>query len=503
MAQSKTSANSTSTVAELQQFYNEHKDFFDKQNHVLQLRDIQQVYAPKRIPTIDKAELKSLIQNIGGSEVRLRNTARYLFYRSNVFFRIVYWYATMFDLKCRQVIPKYDLTKAQNNDAMLKSYNKTLDVLEIMNLHDNMTEALINVFAQDVYFAIRYMDKTGMFFFPLDPDECIIDGRYSTGDFSFAVDMSKWNNKRRQQVIDYVGSPLKEMFEEYQRTKVRYIHVPDKYAFCLKFRTDTWDTVVPPLLPTFLQMAGLEDLVDIQAEKDELSIYKLIYMPMPVLSGAKQPDEFEVTPDISLRYLQKMIDRGSVPPNVAVGAIPGEGLKVIDFERDATDDTNNVEKASNQILQTAGGGAVINASNITSTAAFNAWLKSETEFAISTLLPQIAGFTNRVLNYELGKNACKVKYFEVSVYTKDSLAEQLLTSCQYSFSNRLAYNTLLGISEKDTLAMIYFETEVLKLQDIMKYPLQSSYTASGEVGQGAPTKDDDDLTESGERARNS
>jgi hypothetical protein len=51
-----------------------------------------------------------------------------------------------------------------------------------------------------------------------------------------------------------------------------------------------------------------------------------------------------------------------------------------------------------------------------------------------------------------------------------------------------------------------FESQVLKLQDLMMYPLQSSYTMTGEetgeVGQGAPEKNPEELTPSGDRSRN-
>ena len=229
-------------------------------------------------------------------------------------------------------------------------------------------------------------------------------------------------------------------------------------------------------------------------------------MPMEVLSGAKDADDFAISPDLSLKYLQKMIDEGNIPENVSVGAVPGKELKTIDFEKSVDGDTNSVEISSNQILQTAGGGAVINANNITSTAAFNAWLKAETEFAISPLLPQIDGFCNLQLSFMV-KKPCKVKHFECSVYTRDTLADSLLTSCQYGYSNRLAYGTLVGVSEKEQLAQIYLETEVLKLQDKMIYPLSSSFTTSNngytpETGQGAPTKDDDELTPEGDASRN-
>ena len=328
-----------------------------------------------------------------------------------------------------------------------------------------------------------------------------------TGNYSFSMDMSKWKSAQRQQIIEFIGSPLKEMYAEYQRdTTKRYVHCPDEYAVCFKFRTDDYNLVVPPFLPLFLQLAGLEDLVDIQAEADALSIYKLIYMPMEVLSGARNSDDFAISPDLSLQYLQKMIDDGAVPGNVGTAAIPGKELKTIDFEKSVDKDTNSVEVSSKQILQTAGGGAVINANNITSTAAFEAWLQSETEFVISTLLPQIDGFCNLQLSFMV-KKPCKVKHFECSVYTQDKLAKKMFESCQYGYSNRLAYGTLIGVSEKEQLVQIYLETEALKLQDKMIYPLSSSFTTSNdgytpEVGQGAPEKDADELTPAGDDSRN-
>lgn len=506
MAQKSNSASGTSktpTVAEIRQWYITNKakieKFANAKDSIRTLRDVTKT-TTRNISSIDKESLKAYFSNVGTSEKGMRTTARYMYYRSNILFRLVNWYADMWDLNCRKVIPPYTLTKENNDDKMLKSFQNTLDILDRMDLQGNMTELFINIYREDVVYAIKYLDDTGMFFYVLDPDECIIDTRYSTSDFGFAMDMSKWRTNQRQKIIEYLGSPLSDMYSEYESTNVKYIHCPDEYATCFKFRTDIWDTVVPPFVSLFLQLAALEDLVDIQAEADALSIYKLIYLPLKVLSGSKESDNFEVTPDISLEYFNRML--GAIPENVGAAVVPGDELKYIDFSKTVDSDTSSVEQASNQILQTAGGGAVINSNNITSTAAFNAWLKSETEFAMSTLLPQIKGWVNRMIAYDVS-NPSKVDFLPVSVYTRESYAESLLKSCQYSFANRLAYNSCLGVSEKETIAMLHFENEVLKLPDIMQFPLSSSFTQTGEETGGAPQKDDGELTESGDRMRNS
>lgn len=511
----KPSANGTSkanhSTDEMREWFEKNRksveNYAKSKQSIVTLRDITQGISTRTINTIDKEELKTLIKTIGSSEKKLRQTSRYLFYRSNVYFRIVMWYATMFALNCRLVTPQYSLSSKNNANTMLKSYESTLDYLEILDNQGSMVEALINVFIQDVYYAIRYSDENGTFYYPIDPDWCVIDSRYDK-DFGFAIDMSKYSSQKQQKIVEYIGYPLDEMYKEYQETGNKYVHCPDDVAFCLKFRTDTWDVVAPPMLATFLQLAGLEDLVDIQAEADALSVYKMIYMPLTVHSNSNDVDDFEISPDLAHEYFNRMLSNGAIPDNVGAAIVPGEELKTIDFSKTVDSDTNSVEQASNQILQTAGGGAVINANNITSTAAFNAWLKSETEFATSTLLPQIDGYTNRILAYELGSNACKVKHLPVSVYTQKDLADQFLTANQYSYSYRLAYGTLLSVPEKDTLAMLYFENDVLQLHKTMCHPLASSYTSTGEDADytpepsGAPTKDDGDLTPSGDASRN-
>jgi hypothetical protein len=90
----------------------------------------------------------------------------------------------------------------------------------------------------------------------------------------------------------------------------------------------------------------------------------------------------------------------------------------------------------------------------------------------------------------------------VSVYTKEDVQATLLESCQYGFSNRLAYNTFNGISEKATMAMNLLENTILGLPEKM-IPLSSSYTQSGTNDEGGrPKTPDDELSDSGERTRN-
>lgn len=477
--------------------------YFDSNNTTARLLRDRNKASNKSITSYTRETLRTFLKAPGNNEINLRNASRYLYYRSQIYFRLVNWYASMWDLRCRKVIPQYDLTKDNDGTKMLKSYNDTLDLLQTYNIQENWYDVVVKCYTEDVCYSIFYRDETGSFFYILDPDECRIDGKYMTGDFSFAINMSKWRNAQKQQLIEWLGEPFTSMWGEYESSGENFIHVPDEYAACFKFRSETWDVIIPPFVSIFQDLVGLNDLADIQAVADQQSIYKLLVLPMKILSGAKQSDDWEISPEILKEYFNIMLDN-AIPDYVSAAMVPGEGLDVISFADSAADkDIDRIQNTQDNILSTAGGGAVLNARNINSTAAFKAWLRAETEFAISSLLPQIQGFTNRMLSHDTG-NPCKVEYFEVSVYTKEELAEQLLSSNQYGYNNKIFYNTLLGISEKATIAMNFLEESVLELHNKMIYPLQSSYTTSnnGEVGQGRDTLPDDEIEPSTERSRN-
>lgn len=513
MARKKNSASSTSkdlTVAEKAAIYNANKTSFAATDDAVKLlRDITKSFDHLKVNTFDKDTLRQYMKNIGSNEKNLRNVSRFLYYNSHIYFRLVRFYSSMTRLDCRKVIPNYELGSNTNKDTFLKNYYASLNILENINLQNNVQECLERVFVEDVCYGLFFMDETGSFIYILDPDYCVINSRYQTGNFGFAIDMSYYNNAKRKKEMEWIGEPLVSMYNAYKETNVKYQSVPDEYCFCLKFRSDTWNTAIPPFVSLFNSIINLNDLQNIQAVADEQQIFKMIYMKMKPISGSKRADDFELSPNLAIEYFNRMLAE-ALPDYVAGSVIPGtDDLGVIDFSDSADTDTDRVENAQTTILNTSGGGMVLNTSKITTQAGFEAALKAETEFALSSIIPQLDGFVNMILINKLKNKAAKVKHFEVSVYTIDKFAESLLKANQYSFAMRLAYGTCLGFSEKDQLAEMFLENEVLNLPELMQYPLSSSFTQTGEttdgytteVGQGAPEKDAGDLSDAGSRSR--
>lgn len=490
------------TAAELREWYEQNKkeiaNFAKADNAIKQLTDISKT-TTKTISAFNKESLRTYLQNIGSNQKNLRNLSRYLFYRCHAYYRLIMYNSTMFDLTARTVVPQYDMLNPPDRESFLKDYQETLDVLDRLNLQFEMLKAYTTCFIEDVFYGCVYYDETGMFILPLPPDYCKIVGIYSSSDFSFAMDMSYFRN--RQTLLEYYGEPFQQMYKAYQNDTQngKWQIMPDEYCICLKARAEDWETILPVFSGLLNSIISLIDLEDIQAIADEQEIYKMIWLELETITNSDECNDWKIDPKIVIQYFNRMINE-ALPDYTTAAIIPGK-LDQVSFNNDKATDTNKISKATESLFNSSGGCQVLNSASISGTTAFEAAIKADTELAISMLLPQTQNWLNRMLTYWVS-NPAKVTFFEVSSYTKETLKKDLLESCQYGFSNILAYNSLNGISEKSTIALNYLENTCLNLTEMFK-PLQSSHTQTTDTSDtgGAPTKDPEDLTDNGSKTR--
>lgn len=399
----------------------------------------------------------------------------------------------MFCLYARSVIPNYDMTKTNNPNKILKSFQATVDELDKMRLQQEWYPIIVTNFIQDVSYNIWIEDDDGVFVLPWPADSARISGKYMTGEFSFVIDVTYLRS--HQELIEYFPEVFEELYRNYEKTSEKWQPMPEEFSMCTKYRSEDIETALGPLMPMANSIINLLDLEDIQAVAAEQEIYKLIWYELETLDGTDSPDDWKVDIDLAVKYFNKMVDE-AIPPNMSAAIVPGK-LNEISFPDNAASDTTKVAKATETVLNTAGGAELLNGATINNTFAFRMASIANSEYAISSLLPQIQSWVNHRLILTVS-DPCKVKLFPVTVYTKEQYKEELLTSGSNGLPVKLAYNTLNGFSEKDTLALNFLEESVLGLGSKL-VPWSTSYTQSGEVGR--PKTPDDELTGSGDRTR--
>lgn len=493
---------SQSTAEDIRNWYNKNKQNIENYAAAMDgakyLRDVTKS-TTKTVTAFNKESLRTYLQNIGSNERNLRNLSRYLYYRCHAYYRLVSYNANMFCLDARSVIPAYDMVAGGDANAMLQSYQDTLMTLDKLNLQFEFLKLYTICFREDVAYGCAFYDETGLFILPLDADYCKISGAYSTGDFSFSMDMSYFRS--RQDTLELLGEPFQSMYRAYENdtTAGKWQPMPDEYAVCLKARAEDWETVVPVFSGLLSGIINLIDLDDLQAIADEQDIYKMIWLELETIAGSTDTDDWKITPDIVIEYFNRMIN-DALPEYTSAAIVPGK-LDQISFNTDKATDTNKIAKSTETLFNSSGGAQILNSASISGTTAFNAAVRADTEMAISMLLPQTQGWVNRFLSYWVS-NPAKVKFFEVSAYTKEEFKKSLLEAAQYGLPTKLAYNTLNQFSELDSMALNFLEEEVLQLSSKL-IPLQSSYTQTSDTSgeDGAPTKDDTEITDDGEASK--
>jgi len=501
------------TAAEAREFFNQHSEEimginFEKAEQGLKLLTDLQKTTTKTTNAFTKENIISYLKNVGSNEARLRNLSWYLFYRSQLYRRLIIYNATMFNLDARSVIPNYSLVEDNNADDIMASYYETLVAIDNMALRREMYKVFVTCFVQDVFYGVHFYDDTGFFIMPLPADYCQIKGKYMKGTYCFAMRMDYFTGTN-EYMLELLGEPFESMYREYQKDTMngRWQIVPEEYSCCLKYSSEDWQLHILPFIGLLPDLIQLEDVKDIQAIADAQAIYKLIWVELETITGSKNIDDWKVDPELVIKYFNRMLNE-ALPSYTSAAIVPGK-LQTINFDDNDTNDVNRVSNAVKNVLNSGGGGQVLNSTELTGTTEVETALKVDTEFAIASLLPQTEAYVNTFLFYSVS-NPSKVKFFHVSIYTQDELKESLMTAAQYSLPTKLAYNTLNGFSELDTLALNYLENDVLGLQDKFIYPLNSSFTSNGDavangdtdpVTGGRPSKDAKDLTDDGEASR--
>ena len=483
-------------IDELRQFYETHKDFAYKEAALRRLKEEKRT--KNRTESIfSKEKLRTFMKSPNKNYKNIRNLSRFLYLRSMVYRRLIHFNANMIDLNFHSIIPDIDLNKKIDKTKIKKSYIETSRYVSKMNLPLEFLKAYTICWREDIFYGVAYADDDGKFFIlPLDPDYCQTIGFYADGSLAFSYDFSYFSNA--EYLVDFWGEPFVSLYKEYKKdtNNNQWLEIPPEYGVCLKVNIDDWEIPLPPYMNIFNELINLEDLKEISAVADEEQIYKLLALKVPLLKGSNKQNDFGVSDDIFTLYYDALEE---VLPDYAEAALlPGLETEVVSFDRDQASDVNIVERSTKAVLNTSGGAQILNSASVSNSVAWNGAIKSDEDYALSSLLPQTQAWINRFLSYRL-KTPCLVKFLETTKYTKDAFKESVRQDATYGVPTKFLINTLNGFTPYETLVMNMVEEDIFDLSEEF-IPLQNSHTqSSGEVGR--PSLPDDQISGEGEATR--
>ena len=239
----------------------------------------------------------------------------------------------------------------------------------------------------------------------------------------------------------------------------------------------------------FNSLIDLVDLSQIQAVKDELSAYKLIWAKIPTIQGSNEVDDFAIDLELANQFYEKLL--GIIPEGIALGLSPLD-LDSIDFNQNTAEDTNIVNKAYQNLIE-ANGDIVLNSNKITNSTSFKFAMMAESMSAMA-VVNQFNVWINFYIKQNLSVEDVVVEFSDVSKYFKDDKIEQLLKLGQYSLPVKMQMISLLGVNPAQCRALEYLEDKLGLAKTKWIAPLvssnvQSSLSDNGDGSDGRPTSD--------------
>lgn len=452
-----------------------------------------------------KDNLRTYLQNPSteSNQKNLRNLSEFLYTVSHVYRRLVLNKANQFDAKSYIVYPKLN----DNGDVEESSYHnyiKTSNYVQGMHLDTQVRKCLIKSWLDDVVYGFCYgePENDNFFIHILNPDYCKISSvDYYSGKINFAFNFSFFDGSNSF-YLDVYDPIFNKMYNSYKSdSKLRWQELPPEKTFCLKINEENLDYPIPPFSGMFNSLIDLVDLSQIQAIKDELSAYKLIWAKIDTISGSKEVDDFQIDLELANQFYQKL--QSVLPEGVAFGMSPMD-LNDITFEADAANDTNVVNKALTNLIET-NGDIVLNSNKITNSTSFKYAMMAESMTAMAAV-KQFNVWVNFYIKNNLGVDDIIVEFSDVSKYFKDDKIEQLLKLAQYSLPVKMQIVSLLGIDPAQCRSLEYLEDKLglaktKWISPLVSSNVQSSLSENGDGSDGAPVKDDGELTDEGEKTR--
>lgn len=473
----------------------------------VQLIDLESPSNYKTYQSFNKENLRSAMQNplTDANQKTLRKLAQYLYHLSFPLRRIIAYYASQIDMTAYTAIPNVSMVEDYDEEEILTNYEAVLRRLKRMNLSSNMYEAMVTAWREDCVYLYSYYDEgeeadiNSFVNIIMDGDYCRISSKNYDGTFNYAFDFSFFSGSNAV-YLDYWDKEFTTKYNAYQSdNSLRWQELDPSRAVCFKVNSDQMDRVIPPFASILEDVIDITDLRSITNVKDELSAYKLLVAKIETLSSTKEVNDFSVDLDTCVRFYNKI--NQLLPPGLGIVLSPMP-IDYIDLKTDATDETNRISESMSNLFANAGT-PILDNTIVNNNTGIKSALLADTLLAQKSLLPQIEAWVNRMLEVMIPNNGIRIEYMpDVSPYNKSEKIKELKEAATLGIPGAATkYSSLLGISPLDSYSFNILEHKILKIQDNW-IPLSTSYTQSGSSDTGgAPTKDDDELSDEGAASR--
>ena len=474
------------------------KQFAKSYDEIFKLVDLESS-TTKTWTVFNKDSLRSYLQNpySANSQANIRNLSRFLATLSFPLRRLINYLASLPDFSVYKVIPNISMLEEPDADSILQDYEEVCKYIRAMDLELDLFKMLVIAWREDcAYFYPIEDDDGNTLLFPLDAQYCKISGVGYNGLYHVAYDFSFFNGSNSF-YLDIWPAEFKKKYNTYQKDSTqRWQQLDD--ARCFKINLDQPELVMSPLASLFESIIDLIDLQSLTSVKDALEIYKLLVMRIPMLNS-NNPDDMALSLTLAKNFYNKAVELLPEEIGCILSPMPVDSVS---FDKSATSESDAIADAYSNLMSNAGVSQIMDSSRLTGQSAVKASMMCDVMFATKGVIQQINAFVNERIKIKFPNTQMVMKYTDVTAYTKSERIAELQKACEFGLPFKLELAMMLGQDPLENYAMGWLEDQMGLAVTRWIHPLKSSHTAgAGSETGGAPTKDDDDLSDEGADTR--
>lgn len=446
-----------------------------------------------------KDDISTYLSNPLTYEKQLRTAINYIYGASPHFRRLIQYFVGLSDFAYIVEPYRIDPRKA-NVKTINNNYRKVLGVLSSMNIKTQFPKILTTCLRDDVFYCTMWVTNDSVTLQQLPSDYCAvssIEGNVLNVSFDFSYFDS------RGALLEFYPKEFQSKYEIYRGNRTqKWIELDSPTSFAIKYNSDILTHPLPPFAGILREIYDIEDYKQLKLSKTALENYAMIVMTLPLADDGTWGIDLP-----KARDFWRNLD--SILPEEVGSILSPMKLDKISFERTHAGETDTIAEAEQNMFTAAGVSTLLFNNDKASANALTLSIKADQALTYS-IVKSIGDAINRFIQSQsYGKNF-RVNFLDCSPYNRKELGDAYLKAASYGYPTISMYAATQGLGQEELDSMSFLEGEVLGLHK-MFIPLQSSSQMSssdaGGEGKGAteeggaPEKDIDDLSESGEQNR--
>lgn len=439
-----------------------------------------------------KDDISRYLSNPYKYEKELRKAVIYISGASSHFRRLIEYFVGLTDLS--YVVSPYRIDpKRTNPNSIARNYRRVLNVMSAMGVKSQFPKIIEVCLREDTFYGTMWVTSDNITIQQLPSDYCsisTIEGNVPNVTFNFSYFDS------RKKLLDYYPPEFRRKYEElYLKNRSQpWIELDSPTSFAVKCNNDILDYSIPPFAGVLREIYDIEGYKQMKLAKTALENYAMLVMKLPMDNNGDWKMDFD-----KAKEFWSNLD--AVLPEEVGSVLSPMDIDKISFERSNTADTDTIADAEQNLFTAAGVSSLLFNNEKASANALLLSIKADQAITFG-IVKSIEDVVNRFIQSEkYGKNF-KVTFLDVSPYNRKEAGDAYLKACQYGIPMVSYYCASQGLGQAEMDCMNFLENDILDIKSTF-IPLQSSSTQSSSTDDegGAPEKDPEDLTDSGEQSR--